>query len=245
MAYFADREQFDAYVAALRLAQPVMEASLIGHARFRLPLRIEFRPIRPLYRVVSRRDGTVLEMPAPAICFGPPEFAVLASGAFTGGAHGGGRRKLLELMKGEAFQAIATELSVLGGIVEETIGQFHDLGASFTRVSQRYFNGEIQRPRLFWSRAATMRKFGHYDWLGGSLMVSRTLDRAEVPDLVVDFIMYHELLHQHHGIRWSGSRGYAHTAAFYRDERRFERHAEAEALLTKIAGGERQERKGR
>jgi hypothetical protein len=66
-------------------------------------------------------------------------------------------------------------------------------------------------------------------------MVSRTLDQAQVPEFVVDFLMYHELLHKQHGIHWVNGRGLAHTRAFYADERRFERFEEAEEWLKKLA----------
>jgi hypothetical protein len=58
-----------------------------------------------------------------------------------------------------------------------------------------------------------------------------------VPEFVVDFIVYHELLHKKHGLRWSGSRAHAHTPEFRRDERRFPGMAEAERVLRRIAAG--------
>ena len=60
----------------------------------------------------------------------------------------------------------------------------------------------IQRPGLVWSRQLTGRKFGHYDFIQDTVMLSRTLDHHDVPALLVDYIMYHELLHKKHGIRW-------------------------------------------
>jgi hypothetical protein len=71
------------------------------------------------------------------------------------------------------------------------------------------------------------------DWV----MVSSTLDRAEVPVFVVDYLMFHELLHKMHGIRWVNGRGHAHTRAFYEDERRFERYDEADGWLKRLAKG--------
>ena len=85
-------------------------------------------------------------------------------------------------------------------------GAVHDLAASFQRVNQQYFASGIARPNLEWSRAFTGRIFGHYDFLHDRLMVSRTLDQAAVPAFVVDFIVYHELLHKRHGVRWGGGR---------------------------------------
>lgn len=66
-------------------------------------------------------------------------------------------------------------------------------------------------------------------------MISRTLDAADIPPFVVDFVMYHEVLHKAHGLRWSGQRGYAHTVDFYRDEKRFRQFAQAERILHHLA----------
>jgi hypothetical protein len=49
--------------------------------------------------------------------------------------------------------------------------------------------------------------------------------------------MYHELLHKFHGLHWVNGRGYAHTAEFQHDERKFAQYAEAEDVLNQLARG--------
>jgi len=149
----------------------------------------------------------------------------------------GAKQKVLEVMRAEAYQDLATELEALGGIVEATRGAFYDLAQSFDRVNTRYFGGTMERPRLTWSRSFTGRKFGHYDHLKDLVMVSSTLDQARVPEFVVDYLMFHELLHKKHGVRWVNGRGYAHTRDFYAEERQFPQYDEADAWLTKLARG--------
>ncbi len=140
-------------------------------------------------------------------------------------------------MTSDGFQSIQAEVESLSGIVPQSRGAFHDLAESFDRVNARYFSGAMPRPRLTWSRSFTGRKFGHYDWILDTVMVSRTLDARDVPAFVVDYIMYHELLHKKHGLRWVEGRGYAHTAEFYREERQFERYREAEQVIERLAHG--------
>ena len=91
------------------------------------------------------------------------------------------------------------------------------------------------RPRLTWSRVLTGRKFGHYDSIHDTVMVSDSLDNQEVPEYVVDYVVYRELLHKKHGARWSNGRRYVHTPEFNREERLFRRYTEAEAVLSKLA----------
>jgi hypothetical protein len=111
------------------------------------------------------------------------------------------------------------------------------LAASFGRVNQEYFGGGLSRPRLTWSRAFGGRKFGHYDPIHDTVMISGILDRATAPDYVIDFVVYHELLHKKLGIDWSNGWAATHTAEFRERERQFARYADADALLKQLAAG--------
>ena len=68
-----------------------------------------------------------------------------------------------------------------------------------------------------------------------TVMVSSSLDSADAPEFVVDFILYHELLHKKLGVSWRNGRAMAHTTAFRQAERLFPRHAEANAALNGLA----------
>jgi hypothetical protein len=234
------------YVNAVRTATPIFESALAQQTRFTPPAQIFFLPLRGLYRLRQRRSSRGPEapleifLPTPALAFEDADFTALARSAILGDPRS--KRHVLDAMKSEAAIALAAELDALGGTVDESRGSHHDLAASFARVTAQYFPRGIAKPKLFWSKALTHRKFGHYDWVNDAIMISRTLDAPAVPDFLVDFVMYHELLHKAHGLRWSGARSYAHTAAFYADERKFARHAEAEAALTKLAAAARRRR---
>jgi hypothetical protein len=66
-------------------------------------------------------------------------------------------------------------------------------------------------------------------------MVSATLDSREVPSYVVDFVVYHELLHKKHGATWQNGRQAVHTSSFREDERRFAEYAGAEKTIMDLA----------
>jgi hypothetical protein len=125
----------------------------------------------------------------------------------------GARQPVLERTAADAYRAIQAELD---GREDDgrTVGAFHDLEAAFQRVTTAYFAGAMAKPRLVWSRRITGCKFGHYDPLRDELMVSATLDSREVPSYVVDFVVYHELLHKKHGAKWQNGRQAVHTSAF-------------------------------
>jgi hypothetical protein len=229
-AWLATPENFRQYVAAVGLARTAVAAASPSADRTFL---IEFRPLRHLYKMRTRNNVSRLMLPTPMIRFDAAGFTEVARLIF---AHDrDAKRHVVERMRAEACAVAMSEIEALGGVVEGTRGAVFDLAAVFDRVNAAYFAGEMARPRLTWSRTFTRRKFGHYDHVKDQVMVSSTLDQPHVPEFVVDFLMYHELLHKRHGIRWVNGRGLAHTRAFYADEAGFPRLAEAEAWLKKLA----------
>lgn len=147
----------------------------------------------------------------------------------------GSKEPIVTRTTSDGYRNIQAELHRLSGDPGNTSGAFHDLEASFDRVNAEYFAGAMVRPRISWSRQITSCKFGHYDALHDELMISATLDSAEVPAFVVDSVVYHELLHKKHGIQWQNGRRAVHTPQFCAEERRFRMHAEAEEWIEKLA----------
>jgi len=152
----------------------------------------------------------------------------------------GDRRNVGELLRRHSltdeFELVVLELESYAQAREiEAGGRVHNLDESFARVNRDYFDGKMEKPRLAWSRAPTTRTFGHYQFARDRLVVSVSLDDASVPQFLVDFIVYHELLHKKHGITERGGRRYAHTKAFRTDEKRFSRYAEAKEFLKELA----------
>jgi hypothetical protein len=114
-------------------------------------------------------------------------------------------------------------------------GRAHDLNEIFARVNAVYFGGLMPKPTLAWNRTPTARKFGHYQPSRDTVMISVTLDAHDVPDHVIDFVMYHELLHKKHGSMTVNGRRLSHSPAFRADERLFAKYHEAERMIHELA----------
>ena len=145
-------------------------------------------------------------------------------------------KPIQEYMFSAAYQAAREQLEYLG-INKGSLaaGIVYDLRDSFQRVNQSYFQGRIQEPHLVWSSRLTHRKFGHYQWDTDTVMVSKSLDHTRVPAYVVDYVMFHELLHKKHGAPLVNQRRAVHTAIFRQDERRFKEIDRAQKWLNKLA----------
>lgn len=114
-------------------------------------------------------------------------------------------------------------------------GRAHDLNEIFARVNAAYFGGLMPKPILTWNRTLTARKFAHYQPSRDTIMISVTLDDPKVPAFVLDFVMYHELLHKKHGSMTVNGRRLSHSPAFRAEERRFAQYHEAERLIHELA----------
>lgn len=115
-----------------------------------------------------------------------------------------------------------------------TAGDVHDLRGIYDQLNATYFDGSIDAsitwgPRIGTPRRRRSIKMGTYAVEDRLIRIHRALDRAFVPRFVVEWIVYHEMLHQVHDIKVVGGRREFHSKAFLADERRFARYAEARA----------------
>jgi hypothetical protein len=231
-AYFAQRENFDRYCAAVRRAEPVFRATCPWPAGKVAAVLVHFRPMQGLYRVRGCRDTIVVDLPTPMICFDQNTLRAVAQIAFK---KGGDRRALHDAATGEAHRRIDAAIELLGGVVDQMRGLHRDLAESFDRVNAAYFDGSLNRPRLVWSRSFATRKYGHYDHAHDTVVINAALDQAGIPEYVVDFVVYHELLHRELGITWKRNRIAAHTPELAERERQFQQYDQAKAVLRKLA----------
>jgi len=152
------------------------------------------------------------------------------------------KRKLRLLVnahvEGPGFQARLSALERFRLPPESAARGVHvDLGESFRRVNRDYFDGALSTPHLAWSRRVRRQEFGRYEAPADTVWLNPILDDAQLPPFVIDFVVYHELLHKALGVRVLAGRRQVHTSAFRTAERRFARFAEAEASLKRL--GER------
>jgi hypothetical protein len=106
-------------------------------------------------------------------------------------------------------------------------GVYYNLEEVFTRVNRHYFNSELKQPELSWSPGRSRTLLGYHDGHLNLIVISRWLDRKTVPQEVVDFIMYHELLHIVIPTRCKNGRRMIHTPEFRRREQEFKEYEEA------------------
>jgi hypothetical protein len=110
-------------------------------------------------------------------------------------------------------------------------GRAYDLDAIFEELNTKFFFGLLARPRMTWSGEQARNRLGHYDPAHNAIVVSRVFDHPRVPRVVVEYIVYHEMLHLKHPVRMRGSRRCVHSAEFQAEEKLFPRLDEARRFL--------------
>lgn len=234
LKFLCDDENFCTHLRALVTGQQLLRQ--IAPEGTCLPFEIHLHNMRFIYRVKNYSDGVVLKCNEGLIAADAAVWREVLVTALQGKRRGGRLTALDEFLDSEDFSGVLFEMeSAIEPVAAHTQGQVHDLAASFDRVNRRYFNGKMERPRMHWNRALTVGKMGHYHHARDTVMLSLTLDQPEVPPFVVDYVMYHELLHKKHGVRRINGRRYAHTPEFRAEERRFEQYHAAVAFLNKLS----------
>ena len=116
-------------------------------------------------------------------------------------------------------------------VITGATGEFYDLNELFDGLNERYFWGTLKKPTLTWSARRTYRILGHHDSTHNTIVISRSLDSYDTPRYVVEYVVFHEMLHIHHPTVHHNGRRYNHTPAFRRDEEKFSHYREAEAWI--------------
>lgn len=113
-------------------------------------------------------------------------------------------------------------------------GRHYDLEEIFDQLNARFFHGLLGRPVLGWSARAARTTLGHWDPSHNAIVISNRLDRADVPRLLVEYVVFHEMLHLKYPPQARGGRRMVHTAEFRAAERAFPRRDEARKLLKQL-----------
>ncbi len=110
-------------------------------------------------------------------------------------------------------------------------GRWHNLVEIFDRLNDNFFHGELPAPRLGWSLRNSRTVLGHYDAGHGMIVINRALDSPKAPSYLVEYLVYHEMLHMRFPVERDGHRRVVHSRAFRKVEREFPKFQEARKSL--------------
>jgi hypothetical protein len=114
-------------------------------------------------------------------------------------------------------------------------GRHFDLEQMFEQLNEKYFSGHLQRPHIGWSTRSWRRQFGCYDPGPNQILLNRRMDHPAVPQVAVEYVLYHEMLHVKHPTRRSGCSLVSHSSEFRAEEKRFAEFERARRILDRLA----------
>jgi len=101
------------------------------------------------------------------------------------------------------------------------------LESSFNRINEKYFDGIIEMPNLIFGKDSK-RKVGSYEYGSDTITISNILRNQNE---LIDYVMFHEILHKKFKYNVKNGRSYHHTKEFRLAEKKFENHLEMEKKL--------------
>ena len=113
-------------------------------------------------------------------------------------------------------------------------GAHHDLAPLFDTMNARYFGESLARPRLGWSARAWRTQLGCFDPALNQIVLNRQLDSDGIPEYVVAYVLYHEMLHLKHPMKFARCRRESHSPEFRREEKVFAHYEVAMKFLERF-----------
>ncbi len=92
------------------------------------------------------------------------------------------------------------------------------LEKSFDRINKKYFAGMQSRPNLTWT-SNNLSSLGSYEYATNTIKISSLFKKNQE---LLDYIMYHEMLHKKLGYKQKKTKTYHHTREFKRKEKMYD-----------------------
>ncbi len=105
------------------------------------------------------------------------------------------------------------------------------LESSFLRLNELFFFNQLEPPNLQWGQASA-RRLAHYNFHNDTITMSTIFKDASQE--VIDYVMYHELLHKHFKFTHKNGRTSYHSREFREAERKFANYQEKEKEILRI-----------
>ena len=145
-------------------------------------------------------------------------------------------RAYKEFVTRESTARLNTSIRVAKPKKLEAVGNVYNLNDILAAVLRDYSHllGTTKLSGISWNNRLGKRLLAFHDESFNTVMVNNSFDSYKVPQFVLEYLVFHELLHAKHGAayqRGSSLRRMVHTHAFKQDEKKFLLLKEAESWL--------------
>ncbi len=192
------------------------------------PFRIEFYPYAGLNHTIRVREGEILVRISDVLEEAPQTvlsvlLVILLHKLMKKRVCPSYRRAYQEYSSRTAIREAALQARRRRGRknFSRSEGQVFDLSDRFYKLNRQYFGGQLRVRMLVWSQRRHRTVLGHYDPAHDAIVLNRGLDDHQVPAWVLEYVLFHEMLHAHLGEQTCGGQRFVHHAEFREAEKRF------------------------
>jgi len=204
-------------------------------------LRVEFHPFAGLRSTISLREGR-LEVRLPDVLQDAPSLVlealaeILLSKVYRRRASREARECYLAYVLRPGTRQRIDQARRERGTKQllPARGRWHDLEEIYQRLNRSFFHGELSVNRLGWSLKNSRTILGHYDAGHGTIVINRALDSPRAPAHLVEYLVFHEMLHMRFPVERDGHRRVVHSREFRMAEREFPQYEEARKSLKRF-----------
>ena len=101
---------------------------------------------------------------------------------------------------------------------KEIEGFFINLKFPLQKIYEKYFSHHPSPPKVRWEDRFNCRKLASYNFLEDKISISPIFDLPKVDPEVIEYLLYHEMLHRELGFKISKEKIYVHTKEFKKKE---------------------------
>lgn len=202
---------------------------------------VSFRPYADVNNVIRVRDGKVLVGLSDLLEGAPPSVLeaiaiILVSKLYRKPIPKHCQNRYRQFLNRASVRRQISAIRLVRGrkCIGKPQGEHFHLEEIFEELNQRYFSGLLARPLLSWSRRVSRAALGHFDPVHNAIIISKIFDRPQPPKFLLEYILYHEMLHLKYPVVHRGGRRCFHSRLFREAERRFPQWSEAKSLLRKL-----------
>jgi predicted metal-dependent hydrolase len=112
-------------------------------------------------------------------------------------------------------------------------GKYFDLQLIYQRINNIYFSGELKVANIGWSKKRSYTRLGFYDKKRNLIVISKIFDSPAASLKVLQYLMYHEMLHIKYPEVTVNHRRRIHTRDFKQAEKQFPDFDEIQVWLKK------------
>ncbi|EMJ96106.1 DUF45 domain-containing protein [Leptospira alstonii] len=110
----------------------------------------------------------------------------------------------------------------------EQNGQLREI---LERINESYLKIDLSDLEIFWGKSKSITRLGHYDPTHKMIVINPVLSLESVPDFVLEYIVFHELLHVHFPVSRKKGRNIIHGKEFKTFEKKFADYKRANTWL--------------